>query len=597
MKTHNVTMPSGIVINDVPVDYSKEQLVNKLLANGYTLNQLGLDNSPSTTAPVEDKESMSYALHHPEEAFGELGKDVLLGVVGTRDKADWEHPLNYLSPWANKEDAGDESVHNAKVAQRVGNAALNMAAFASGAEVLEAVPEVAALSEGGKLAKTAKVLLTNAAGATGSAVEEAVNTGKFSPKDFAKDIVFGSALEGAGEYLIKPATRQAYNLFQKLNVASLTDYAASDAVKEYLAASRTYDMAKDYAKIKAKNPNATILDAYQRLYEQSPDIYNTGSIEDIKEFVKPLKNNIDPEEFLDYALSNKTNARDFLKELSNRNARSGKLIRTAENNANYKGSWLTGRMKLDNDLVEATPLQRMGELAGDYAGFNNELSAAFKGKEAINAVKQDADRLIAQLKNDNKRLTINQEKLNASGKTGAHITSHKTALRLQKQMNNRMIDFLESGLTGKRIPMNEFALTIKEAEEQEFGNENFIKSFRDLAERFDQLKLTKIEGDTTELGDAVKGVAKFAFKKSGLGGALYATPMMAGGVSVAASIAGRLAQRSKSKVLEGAYQLLQAVKEGKITSNEAEQMLQEAMNNSNKQVKAVRSAVATQDQN
>lgn len=581
MNTHNVTMPSGLVINDVPVNYSKSELVDKLLSNGYTLDELGLTDSPSHEAKLKAEHARDEDMENI--SFGDVLNAVKSGNwsnVGDKAKYQWD-----VITGNDNNNEVQQQMHN-KFKTLVKTEA-SIPLFMTGAELVESIPAVAEMGEGASLgARAAKTFAANAAG---SAAAQLGTEGRINTHQLGVDTLTGGLIEGVGNKLITPAAKQALKLFQKINVASLADYAAPE-VSEYMAASRTFDMAKDYARIKAKNPNATLFDAYQSLYEQSPAIYDTGSIEDIKKFTRSLKHNIDPDEFLDHALDIKMEKAEALKAANAKIADKGKLIRTAENNHNYKGNLLTGRMKLDNDLVEATPFQRIGEALGDWAGFGNEASAFFKGNAATNAVKDDAEALIKKLEADNKRLTASQEKLRNSGQQGAHITSHKTALRLQKQTNDRMIKFLESGLKGNKVNVNDFALTIKEAEEQEFGNENFTKAFRDLAERYDQLNLIKLEGNTGELEKAAKQLAKWGLKKTGLGAGVLANPVLGGALSVGATVLGRTAQRFKSKALEDAYLLLEDVKNGKVTSDEAEKVLKERFNDRQKAVKVLRSA-------
>ncbi|ELP3919290.1 hypothetical protein QUQ16_000190 [Escherichia coli] len=588
----NVKFPSGLVVNNVPDDITKSELTSMMLKNGYTPEQLGIDISSvqTKTKEPEDKSSILYAAEHPLESFGELGKDALLGVVGTRDKADWQHPLNYLSPWASTSELSKDDVENAETLQKVGDVGLSMAAYMSGAGAADAL--LAPIAGESTLASVGTSLASNTSGSLLSQASD----GDVSLKQTVKDALLGSALEGVGEYILKPGAKQVKYLYDRMKPSIENEVTTNVLTEDYLNASRSYDLAKDYSKLKAKNPNATLLDAYQNLYEQSPELYTSGRIEGIKNNIKHYKNSVDPnvlkEEMLDLKNWKAQELKDQLKTTSSNN----KLLRTAKNNQDYKGNILTGKMVLDNNTVDSTPFQRLGDFLGKNFGYTDELNSMFKGKYSTNTIKKDVEKLISDLYSDIEKVKEKKINITSSGKKGTHINSHKTALNYQIAQNYKMIDFLDSLNKGKKIPINDFALAIKNVQEKEFGNVNLTKRFRDLVERFEQMNLTKNQEELDELKKAVVKVGKAAVKTYGYAGATVLTGPLGIMTAAGATFAGRLSQRFKSKALNDAYQVFKKVESGEWTEKEAENFLKKKISQRGTTAKVVNSVVRSSRQ-
>ncbi|EAV6743024.1 hypothetical protein FA821_13310 [Salmonella enterica] len=145
----------------------------------------------------EDKESMGYALTHPGEAFGALGKAVAGGVLGTRENANWEHPLAYLSPYHDS-DFNQEEKSNAIAANKAVGDALPMAAFAV------ASGGTSALMEGANIARPIVTrLVSTGLGSLAAQEAESVQNGEGltapSAGQTTSDLVINEALHGGGK--------------------------------------------------------------------------------------------------------------------------------------------------------------------------------------------------------------------------------------------------------------------------------------------------------------------------------------------------------------------------------------------------------------
>lgn len=596
MNTHNVKFPSGLVVDNVPVDMTKEELVNKLVNNGYSYEQLGLlaPDSETPSTPVEDKSSIVYAMEHPKEAFSALGNALGAGashwLLTDHKTGETATPTGAAADWYNEQMSNPESKANALAAEKALKTGASMAVYgaadaATGGLLTPFLPELEAGTWGARGVGLGKMMLTNTAGSVAS---QELDNGHVSLKQTGEDLLFAGIGEGTGKYLIKPATEQYKSLYDKLSFAQMMgDYAPTSDVAEYLDASRALDLAKEYKTMKKANPNATILDAYQSLYEQSPDLYNAERVEGIKKFTRPFKVNADPQEMIDILSAKKQALADYISRVEGASSRISKPLRTAENNRAFKGNMLTGKLKLDNDVVDATPLQKLGAAMDEYAGYGDTLSSLAQREVAEKAVRADAEKLIKALNKDNERIEKQRNAL--AGKKGQHIKSQRYALNYQTKANNKMIEYLENGLQGKKVNINDFNLAIKKAHEAEFGNENLTKQFRDLSERFDQMNLIKLASDEDVSSELLRKVGKWGLKKAaigvGLGSGLGTVPTAL--IATASTIAGRLSQRSKSKALERAYALVESVKNGELDSDEAHALIDELLKQKDAQTKAL----------
>lgn len=189
----------------------------------YQMQQAATEPQP------EDKESLGYTLQHPGEAFSALGsalinpqtwKDtgrrVALATLGTRDTADWEHPLGYLSPYASLSDVSTTDKQKAEELQTVGREGLKLAAYGAAAEATGglAVPVLDAVGLSPALTALGGSVASNVAGSLASQSIE----GDYSLGQTAQDVVLGEAFRLGGLGVQKGA-RRVYNAVRPVSEA------------------------------------------------------------------------------------------------------------------------------------------------------------------------------------------------------------------------------------------------------------------------------------------------------------------------------------------------------------------------------------------
>lgn len=239
-----------------------------------------------------NKSSLGYVASHPSE----LGKDMLLGLVGTRDKADWEHPLNYLSPWANAEEAGAPSINNAQVAQKVGDAAVGIAA-AVATDGLASPFADSLISTDGVLPWIGKQAITNAAGSL--AYQGAANHDvslKQTALDTGIGMGLGAGLEGLskinfGEKLSPTLSTKVKAISNDLEVNN--KYAADLAEAEDLhhAATQIDTLNRIYTAGKAANEDTTLGSAFKSWANAADEMHsysNLGKIPTDRDISPPI---------------------------------------------------------------------------------------------------------------------------------------------------------------------------------------------------------------------------------------------------------------------------------------------------------------------
>lgn len=124
-------------------------------------------------------------------------KGATLGLLGTRDKADLQHPLGYLSPYANINEVSPEVKTNAETMQNVSSKyGLPLAAAFATEGASSALMEGAGLTG---------FLPSLASAGTGSVAYQEAESGKVSASQTAIDMAGGGLLHGLGR-LITPGS-------------------------------------------------------------------------------------------------------------------------------------------------------------------------------------------------------------------------------------------------------------------------------------------------------------------------------------------------------------------------------------------------------
>lgn len=170
----------GILPADKKAKY--EEAVRRGLMSNPSLKAHLTGRTPET----QPEEEAGFIDTLGEEIYA-LPKAALLGLVGTRDKADWQHPLNYLSPWGTAHDVSKEDIYRAKGAQQAGDIAVTLAAWMTGEGLVQAgLSKLPALANSGKAAAVGSRMLTTAGGSLGAqAAEGKLPNSETTAKDIA----------------------------------------------------------------------------------------------------------------------------------------------------------------------------------------------------------------------------------------------------------------------------------------------------------------------------------------------------------------------------------------------------------------------------
>ncbi|EIZ8936141.1 hypothetical protein MQ524_000460 [Salmonella enterica] len=488
------------------------------------------------------------ATSYIDSAFGEVAQmgNNAMHFIHAESDSDYEKNNQVIQQHFNKD------VDNSPVATTAGK-------LTGGAAVIIPATELGAAGGAGLVGSIGLDAVPGtmflAQGLGGSVVSQIPAYGDVTLKQTGEDMLFHGLLGGTSAYSKSLRAKQVKNAFEKMIEHSPTNAESLEASDNYLAASRAHNVAQDYEAQKKINPDFTLEDALKNLKDQSPDLsydkykevediftpFNSLDIPEIKIFSNPY---IDPQELLEYTASIKAERAQILNNIAESGKDTGKIYRTALNSRAYGKGLLRGRMSISNDILEPTLPQQIGEVASDWLGFKNPFTGVVKEKVGTNLIKEDSQQLIKDLKKDNYR--INEQRDNISNKKGKHYTAQRYALNYQQKANNQMINFLENGMKGKKIKINEFNLLIKDSQEKEFENPNLTKRFRDLTERYEQAGLIEAEENVNKLvKEVLKTIGHHSISAIGGIGS-------AGAIPAVAYILGRMAKASKAEALDQA---------------------------------------------
>ncbi|HDG7833278.1 TPA: hypothetical protein PCJ90_001346 [Klebsiella quasipneumoniae] len=172
------------------VDAAHEQFYNQ-----YPVGS----SSTSTPAPqpTEDKESFSYAIHHPGEAFDALGNALTTGaakwLLTDRNTGETATPTGAAANWYQQQMANPETAHNADVVSTELPRAAIYGGTALATEGL-GVPLLEAAGVGRVVPTVARV----AGNVAGSVASQKAVDGSVSLGQTAGDVLAGEALHGLG---------------------------------------------------------------------------------------------------------------------------------------------------------------------------------------------------------------------------------------------------------------------------------------------------------------------------------------------------------------------------------------------------------------
>lgn len=510
-----------------------------------------------------DKSSLSYAATHLGESFGELGKDALLGLVGTRDKADWEHPLNYLSPWANKESVAKEDVENAEALQKAGNVGLSIAAYMSGAGAAEA------LAGGAELGTIPTFLASNTAG---SVLSQAEN-GDMSLKNTLEDIGTAGLFEGGMSAIARPAAKQIKSAYNSLMAGTRTNPELKTAVQNYLAGSRVMELGKHMKVLKDEGKPATVLDAYQQMYKEVPDMFEGEQYASLKNITKELKNESSPTRVIEHGKSIRDRWYGEAMSLAKDEAELRKFSHISIANHLYNKR-LSTLVDIPDEMLADTLLQKIGKTLENYMGVDlGKMQSILTSRKAIKELAPVITSFKKMVRKDNKRINLELQAL--EGKTGVSERSKYNALSRQRTLNQQMLSYIDNGLKGRKVKVSDLQQAIKSVQEAQFNTgtskdiTNFFQSISNVFEAMNVHNLEESEGFLTQV------VKHYGLKAATYGaGVVTGLGVPATAIALTATAAGKLSRIAKAHNLNAAWEMLyRRIEEGDLTEEEAQQTI------------------------
>lgn len=444
-------------------------------------------------------------------------------------------------------------------------------AIAASVVAPELVPEIegaALLGEEANLASRGAWLVNSAAkGAVGSMAFQGVENGKLTAKDTIRDTLTGTALEGGLHALVsEPVIKQVKTAFNKLVEATKDNPELTNVVKQYLGAARAEELGKNWKELRESNPNATLLDSYEHMAATNPDVWKSGAIEDVKPFVRHFKNNGSHTALINSARAAKNGFKAEAEALAKTDHEQRLIKIIADANEQIKGG-----VNISDDILPSTPLQKVGETLGDW--FGADLPKAAKAKIAASGLKDEASALVKDLAGDNRRIGRELKKLN--GKTGASVVAKTNALNAQRRLNNKMTEFINSGMQGKKVKVGDLQTAIKEVQEEQFNTGKFkglTQRFKTLSDKMEAAQVHNIQEEKNIVSD----IANHYGKKVATHAAVAYTGglLTAGKLGIAATAVNQLAKAAKRGNLAYAKELVELVEAGKITPEQAESLIE-----------------------
>lgn len=467
-----------------------------------------------------------------------------------------------VNKWTgNKYNQSDIDEAARALGSREGKALKTTAAVGASVVAPELIPEMAGAGEAGVILKGANWL---AKGLAGSEAYQLVDTGTLSAKQTAIDLGTGAAFEGALRGVASPAIKQVSKAFNKFIESKAANPELTNTVKSYLGAARAEELGKNWIELKEVNPNATLLDAYNTMGEQVPEVFKSGAIEDVKASARKYKNTGSPTAFTSDMKAIKQRLYSQAKELAKSDA-DKRLINTIAD----ADKTLRLGADIPEHVLESTPLQKAGTKLGDWFGV--DMPKSIKAGIAANDLKPEADALIKDLRADNRRIA---REMKAQGKRpeGASTRAKMGALRRQNTLNNKMIQFLNDGMKGNKVKVADIAQAIKEVQEEQFNTGKFkglTQRFKTLSDKFEAGQVHKLQAETGILSQAADHLSRKA-------GHHLLTKTLGVGVAplaIGSTIAARMAKASKASNLAYARILSDAVESGELTEEQAEKAL------------------------
>ncbi|EBG5613182.1 hypothetical protein FI206_02625 [Salmonella enterica subsp. enterica] len=610
----DVKFPSGLIVNNVPDGYSQAELLDQLHKAGYTNEQLGLSNETEEAKKIQSELDIAHAAIAPQSVHSNnpyvqgiidtntaLDKGItppsekhdvsplLYSLIGTRDTAGKDNIFGYLSPYTKDTKLTPDDIKDIKDITGAGKFGLDAAAFAvpeaAAGEFLGGAIGADAVANAPKAVKaaaaTTRFLLPKTIGSLSAQSSHDNITAKQTGIDLAftgiADLIFGgigSATEG-----------QVKDALNKLLESGGDSPELREVTRQYLAHSRLQELGEHLQALREVNSAAILDDAIAAMKEEVPDVFEGQSWEDLKEAIDDGGFNEDPSSVIvDSAKSNKNEYLAKARVLA-KNEQERKAIRVlAEANETYRKT-LLGKlgilpMNVSDKIMPRTFTQKFSGVFSDWAGVKHLpfIESKLMEKNALNVTEAERKALIKDLRADNRR--INKEIEQDAGKQGVSLNKKRFALNRQRKLNSDIIDYLQSDMKGRAKKIQPVQIAIKEAQEGDFNTpkyENLMKRFSDLQSRYENLNLSKEEKELSwldkglrDVGASKKVIVLYLLSKIGF-------TVGAGQILALSTVAEKLSQSQRSKVLSEAYNLALRVEKGEITQDEAVTLIRERM--------------------
>lgn len=432
------------------------------------------------------------------------------------------------------------------------------AAMAASLVAPELVPEIEAAGIAGKGASWL------GKGLASSLAYQGVDSGKIDALRTAEDMATGAALEGSLRLVARPAIKQISQMYDALTEANRENPILATTTRKYLSYSRALDLGKHWKNLREVNPKATLLDAYNDMAQAVPELFKSPeAVEELKRLTRPYKMNGSHTEFLDAMKAGKASYLEEAKSLAKSDAEMRRIKAIAEANEEI------GQVLIPDEVIPSTLMQKAGQKFGDWVGYSE--FSPIKKAQALRKLKPQSDSLIKDLKADTRR--IRRERAKIANKSGASITSKRTALAAQERLNTKMIQYLNEGMKGNKVKINDVAQAIKDAQEEQFNTGKFnglTRRFKNLSDKMEAFNLASLSTDEGLIEAAGKHVIRKTLKTGAHLVGLH-NPV----IPAIATVAGKASKFSKASNLAFASKLVKAVEDGSMTEEDAEKAIKQ----------------------
>lgn len=552
--------------------------VDKAVA-AYNWGQGNVENKGLSAAPEETRNYL-----HKYHALSDTGydhsttKDMTetewLKNQGAQIKDLW----NGLTAEINKHTGNEYNQHDidevkAELNTDAGKALKTETAIAASLVAPEAIPELVEGAEASTMLKGANWL---AKGLASSEAYQAIDNGKLSLKQTGIDLATGAALEGGLNFVFKPAVKQIRQAYNALLKADGTSPELAEAVKKYLGGARTVELGKHMQNLMEQGKPHTVLDGYQAMFEEVPEMFEGEQYETLKAAIKPLKNSSSPSSVINYGETMRDSWLNEARELAKDDAQLRKVKAVADANQFYNENNMSTVVDIADDILPDTLMQKLGKSIEEYAGFDlNKLGEALKKRKALKTIHPEVAAVKRNIRADIKRINLEMQRL--EGKTGVSEVAKYGALNRQRTLDNQMLSYIDSGMKGRKVKIADIQQAIKDVQESQFNRgkyKNITKQFQTVMTKFDAMNVTKLEEDKSLVGQ----VAKHATFKAiaGTAGLFSGMGVPTAGIALSATALGKMSRAAKARNLKRAWELLHLeVKSGHMTFEEAEELLKQ----------------------